>query len=293
VDLSILYAYFPCYSRDLDETELGPRLLSVLRQSAAFLDAQNPDAFAERQQFLALIEAGLGDIDLRDKTEVITHLYRCWSEARGAPLYASPFLFKETSQSVFFDELKQRFPRLRMIAIVRDPRDNFAAIHSGIDTYYATLGEDRIAALASHINRARMDLLAARLNARRYPDAFHVLRFEDLVENPEASMREVARFLDIDFDTNMLAPRVGGLAYQGNSYSTARLDGISCDHVGAWRQRIPESAAQVIEYWLADAMQDWGYQPEFDAGESQQAFAEFYAAYNGRYFYNDRFCRHA
>ena len=49
-----------------------------------------------------------------------------------------------------------------MVNIIRDPRDNFASIKSGLKKYYEKFGEDNISSLTSTIFRARQDLISSK-----------------------------------------------------------------------------------------------------------------------------------
>ncbi len=291
VDFSILYAYFPCFTDNhtLDDSALRTRLMRVLEQSLQAVQQYYPQAFSGQHAFLDLVQQKISAIDLRDKTQVISAVCEAWSLSQSFIPGAAPFMFKETSQSVYFDELRQRFKQLKMISIIRDPRDNFAAIHSGIAHYYSRLGEAHVEALSSHINRARMDLMSARINQQLSPDAFLAIQFEQLVAEPETTMRQVADFLQIEFDPRMLTPQINGQAYCGNNYDGKTFSGISSQHVGAWKHRIDEADAKIIEYWMADEMAHWGYACAYTRQQSQQQFAQFYARYNCRYFFHDSF----
>ena len=57
--------------------------------------------------------------------EILKH----WENLKGTKL--KNILIKETSQSIYFYEYLKIFKNIKMIHIVRDPRDNFASIKSG------------------------------------------------------------------------------------------------------------------------------------------------------------------
>ena len=58
--------------------------------------------------------------------------------------YSKPFVFKETSQAINFYSLNSDKNKIKFIHLIRDPRDNFAAIKAGlkktikVDTSYFT-----------------------------------------------------------------------------------------------------------------------------------------------------------
>jgi IS1 family transposase len=290
-DLSILYAYFPCFTarKDITDNELRARLLHVLDQSIQYVFKHNNSVVENKEKLFNLVENEIKNIDLREKADVITAVCRAWSNYKGLTDKTIPFVFKETSQAIFFSEYKERFPRLKMVSLVRDPRDNYAAINAGVKDYYSKFGEYSIDALSSLINRARMDLIAAKINQEKFPESFLAIRFEDLVTDPRETMMKVSSFLGIEFNETMLIPELGGMGYKGNNFEGKVFSGISNSSVGAWKTRIPEATAKIIEYWMADIMEYWGYKCEFELLDRQAEFSRFYESYNCKYFYNDAF----
>jgi hypothetical protein len=294
VDISVLYAYFPCFTNNsnLNENDLRIRVSKVFRKSIASLNYTNNINNINNIDLDRLINIFLLNIsnkELNNKSALIIAIYKTWMAYHGSSNIAIPFVFKETSQAIFFRELKKEMPRLKMISIIRDPRDNYAALKVGVEKYYSKIGEDNLATLASHINRVKMDLKAAQLNQKLYPDSFLAIRFEDLITKPEEIMMIVASFLGIEFDKSLLIPTILGQPYLGNSYEGTIMTGLSIKNIDNWKSRISDDEAMVIEYWLSEVMESWDYKLSFDPVESQSAFSTFYELYNCRYFYHDSF----
>jgi hypothetical protein len=176
-----------------------------------------------------------------------------------------------------------------MVNLLRDPRDNYSALKAGVGRYYSKLGEGDLETLASLLNRARMDFRAGFQNAASAPGAFRNIRFEDLVAEPRETMRNLARFLELSFEEQMLQPTFLGRNFKGNSHEGQSFDGISPVNAGRWRERISEDEAMVIEYWMEAEMKLAGYETSFRHAESQLAFARFFEWYNTRYFFRDAF----
>lgn len=289
VDISIFYAYFPCFTNQkISSSDLRNRLVLVLTKTLR----RSMDSFEKRglslSEFVNQLVFDIEDKSLRDKASVLRHVQDAWLKNFGSE-FDSYFLLKETSQAVFFNEFQQKISGLKMIALVRDPRDNYAAIKAGVQNYYSKFGETDRSSLSSVINRVQLDLKSAYINQKLYPESFLVVKFEDLLVNPEATMKTVCNFIDIPFHEIILQPTFGGQAYRGNSHEGKIFDGLSNVNQGKWGQRISETEAMVIEYWLQDVMEIWGYDLVFDVKKSQQAFSGFYEWYNCEYFYHDSF----
>jgi hypothetical protein len=289
VDISILYAYFPCFTgnKEICETDLRSRVIRVFRKGLELVNDENSVVKIDLDELSDIFTARIAGRDLRDKSEMILAVFEAWASYQKIQVTTLPFVFKETSQAIFFKYFKEKFPKLKMISLIRDPRDNFAALRAGVDNYYSGFGEESIDVLASLINRVRMDLIAAKQNQQRYPESFLAIRFEDLMVQPEETMRKVAGFLDIEYVDSMLVPTILGQPYSGNSHDGKVFSGLSTQNVGNWSRRISNDEAMIIEYWLADVMELWDYELNFEYADSQSSFSKFYEMYNCKYFYHD------
>lgn len=287
-DLGLLYAYLPCFAADLDDpVAQRQRLGHVLRKSLEKYDGMTLGAMADSrlcvEAFVRKLQEDLLDEDLRDAGKIFSaavQAFRATAQVHPAAI----LVVKETSQSIHFGRLQAEDSGVRLMGIVRDPRDNYAAISAGVDAHYSRLGEDVLKSLASVINRARMDLLS--LHELSVTDSAHVIRFEDLTTNPEPTMRAAANWMGIEFESSLLQPTLGDTAFSGNNHQGKTFDGISSRHVGAWTERISRFEAGVIEYWLSDAMAHWDYAPQLPNLEARIHFAQFYDWYNCQYFFH-------
>lgn len=108
------------------------------------------------------------------------------------------------------DVLRQAFPDARFLHVVRDPRSNAASLK-------------RLAALRRRgwTAKGTADTLARVMSTgwqnSRYFANYYLLHFEQLLEEPERTMRDVAAFLCLDFDENMLVPTENGALTRSNS----------------------------------------------------------------------------
>jgi hypothetical protein len=291
-DLTILYAYFSCFTskENISDNKLKERLMLVVRSNMRFAENQGLDVTI-KNNFLNIFESRIEKIDIRNKSDVIHSICNSWLESKGVTSKVNPFIVKETSQSIFFEDYIKEFPKLKMISLIRDPRDNYAAISAGVDQYYSKFGENDLGALSSHINRARMDLTSAKINQENYPNSFMAIRFEDLVKDTMVTMRSISNFLNIDFEEIMLSPDISGKSYKGNNFEGVSFSGISNQNIGKWKARITIESAKVIEYWMADVMGYWNYDLEYSQICSQVEFSKFYEKYNCEYFYHDSFSK--
>lgn len=289
VDLVLLYAYFPDFIRKHDEPAV--RRARLERVLFADLRERLDPALIDVEALARYFFDGLRDDDLGTPGILIARLMAAFETVTGPAAAATRFgVFKETSIEIYAAEMLTWFPDARFIHLVRDPRDNFAALAAGVEGYYSRMGEDHNRTLASLLNRVRTGFRMARINQEQFgEDRYLVLRFEDLAAEPKAAMMKVAGFLGIDVVPSLLTPTTLGRASGGNAFDGVATFDVSKRNVERWRERISDEDAQVIEFHLADEMKTFDYAPAFDDRAQARAAAEFYKWQNYAYFYSDRF----
>ena len=296
VDLSVFYAYFPGFvSQSASATKKRDRINKVLTKCTASLRGQVPvggtRAF-DCQRFLASLHAGLKDENLGSRSVLLRQMLESFGECCGF-MRNRTWVVKETSQAIYAADFLADGMNIRFINLLRDPRDNYAALKAGVEGYYLAFGEDEMKTLASLVNRSRMDFLASRTLSERFRDRLLTVRFEDLCADTDTTMRNISTFCGISFDQSLLTPTFLGQSYSGNSHDGRIFRGLSSENVGRWPERISEKEAMIIEFWMHDVMQNFGYQLAHDLQRSAEAFADFYTWYNGTYFFHDSFAEPA
>lgn len=96
----------------------------------------------------------------------------------------------------YADAILTAYPNARLIHMIRDPRDRFSKIRSSSSADKSPVGS--VAARWRHSARL------ARANLRRYPDCYLVVRYESLIADREATLREVCDFLGEEFVPGMV-----------------------------------------------------------------------------------------
>lgn len=136
------------------------------------------------------------------------------------PAQAELILGEKTPTHLYFvPTLLEWFPNARVVHMMRDPRAIIVSKlkkvnrKSSRDGIFKPLGEVPQRVLAPladpvevvHTSTAWMD--AARLHdqyARRYADQYRLLRFEDLIAEPEANIKQLCAFLEVEYEPAML-----------------------------------------------------------------------------------------
>lgn len=289
VDLTVLYAYFPhIISSDASTDELWDRLEKVIfltleRELTSHQVSLNIDSLK------SLFREKLSDEHLRDPAKIIGAMLSSWIEHQGLDP-TKPIVVKETSADIYSQEILEWFPNTQFIQLVRDPRDNYAALKAGVDRYYSKMGESELTTLASLINRSLTDMKMALENPSIIGEQrYSTVRFEDLVNNTEEQMKNMCIFLDIAFDDCLTQPTFMGVATSGNNHDGKKMAGVSDQNISRWRSRISDEEAMIIEFAFHGIMEQLNYFPEFSKKDSTRAYAEYYKWSNYHYFFHDPF----
>ena len=291
-DIALLYAYFPHWTdSDYLAAERRRRIDAVL-----FDDYQSNfgDKFAasgiDLAAWKAAAQASLSDDDLQDIFAVLRAVIAGWQGCTSRSANKKWVAVKETGIELFADNLSKEFKTAHFIQIVRDPRDNFAALKSGVSKKYRKLGQDEGDTLLSLLIRVQASLRFAQLNEHSIgTDRYRVVRFEDIVSAPDENMASIAHWLEIGVCAELTRPTFLGTPTRGNSHDDVAFDGISTAHLGAWRERISENEAKVIEFHLGREMETFGYHRRFAERDAANAWSDFYKHFNHKYFFADRF----
>jgi hypothetical protein len=190
---------------------------------------------------------------------------------------------KTTSSEIYAIEMKKWFPDAKFIHVIRDPRDIWSSLMSGWDRRYSKYNTSKNNLMHSMIERGVLGFQMAIDNQITIGKSnYHVVRYEDLVDNPDNTMKNIANFMDIDFSKNLLTPSTFGINWRGNNFSGDKFNGISNNNSEKWKSRISEKDAMLIEYYFSSLMEEFGYKLQFDLDECQKQAIEHYKWYNFR-----------
>ena len=245
-----------------------------------------PDAYAAVvDAFLARAREALVPLDLEalradvlDGPADLRRPYRlaldAWARHHGKARWG-----EKTPGNLFYaDVLLDMFPGARFVHVVRDPRAGVASMLG------ASFFPDDVVlnALARrHHHRAGAVGLERHVPAERRM----TVRYEDLVEAPEATLRVLCAFLGEPFEPAMLRFHEGAAAFMKPSavagHNAAATGPVTAGRVEAWRDRLGPSDVAVVERVCAGEMAAFGYAaeaPSCPPGRRVEAWAK--AAYS-------------
>jgi hypothetical protein len=219
------------------------------------------EAFLEDVGRLARVqEWGVTPDDVRERlpekatvVDGIRAIYRSYAGARGKPRYGD----KTPSYMQSLDLLERVFPEAQYVHLVRDGRDaglSFLEMHRK-----PRLNLARPRGIASFASQWKLEVEGARELGRRLgPARYHELRYEDLVREPEAELRRVASFLDLDFESGMLAYHAGVDASALQDHPL--LASPPTPDTRRWQEQLGRADAQIFEAIAGDTLSAYGYE---------------------------------
>lgn len=193
----------------------------------------------------------------RSERGLMAAFLRFYADQHGKPIMGE----KTPAHFAYAEKLLEWFPRGRLVHIVRDPRAVYVS-----DTRrrrqrpsipYTWLMRLPLAFEAAMLLQTVVSwATAARRHAdlaRRYPDRYHMLRFEDLVRQPEVELPRLFEFLGVELPAKWTEVKV---VSRGFRLGEAGLD---AEAAGRWREHIHPVAGRLLKMFLGRPMRRLGY----------------------------------
>lgn len=171
----------------------------------------------------------------------------------------------KTPAHIFFvPQLLKWFPNAKIIHTFRDPRAIYASRKKKAENkagMSARSGLRRMGVafqLASSlhviINWRRVERCHQKYLAR-YPGRYTLMKYEDLVQQPEATLEQVCHFLNIPLTQAMLSQTV-----VNSSFLPDGGVGFDAGSVTRWRRHIDPLVQRWFLMWLGPQLRDYGYE---------------------------------
>lgn len=159
----------------------------------------------------------------------------------------------------FAEDIFSWWPDAKCIHIVRDPRDNFSSYRRKQPDWSPI----------SFARSWRQSTQWGWKNQQRYGDRRYLLiRYEDLVEEPEQTIGEIIKFLGIEDDPILRRPTRNGKPWGGNSMFGERYEGVSRNPIGRYKNQLNQDAIANLEASLFPEMNRLGYELEYQVDVS-------------------------
>jgi omega-hydroxy-beta-dihydromenaquinone-9 sulfotransferase len=239
------------YDKD-KSTDIFARLLSIERDG--YFGTRDVSKYKDEANLAIHGKAGYNVMELY---ELFLH-YTTGKKLKKIPC-------EQTPQNIFFtSEILDHVAGAKIVAMVRDPRDvllsqknkwkrrkNTDDDYPWIESFRARVNYHPI--LICKIWKNVIDEITALKDDTRVK----IVRYEDLVNNPENVMQDVCRHLEIEYVDGMtLVPKVGS----SNKQDSNEFRGVDSSRSGKWNEGGLNAAEVVIcQEMLGDKMGVYGY----------------------------------
>ncbi|RCK73017.1 MAG: Protein-tyrosine sulfotransferase 1 [Anaerolineae bacterium] len=239
---------------NLDHQE---RLSLAKRFLLHYFESQSADHKSMLEKYLSSVQQMdqlLPSDKVRHEGDYLSAAIFAFAQAHDLVLTSLRYWVEKTPfNELYADQIFRWWPDARCIHVVRDPRDNYATYRRK----HPNLSPERF-------SRAWNSSLEMGLrNQRRYGKSHYLLlRYEDLLLDPEKTISDIALFLDIEKDESLYQPTKLGAAWQGNSMFNDRFAGISKRPLGRWKTELDQPDAAFIEVACRRGMNILNYERE-------------------------------
>jgi hypothetical protein len=268
------------WARDARVGTYWTSVLQALSRPQSYLAQLLPGALEQRNWWLdrpdlhfgigkdKALEGWLGGAAIESLARVcqsrIDAFYARLAEPGEKPRY---FVEKYLPFQLAPDLLAEMYPGAREVILVRDFRDMLCSIIAfnrkrGYEAFgRAEAGSDAEYVETTVANSARR--LLRRLRERG--EAAHLVRYEDLIQEPATSLKAMMRFLGL----NASPEEVGATLERAESESldAHRTTAKASASIGRWKQDLSPDLAEVCAEVLDPVLAEFGYEPTLVASE--------------------------
>lgn len=238
-----LWPFFYNQYGDLRQAENLERCLDAMLHYKRLLKLQ-PDVQRLRREF-------------RQGEPTYPRLFALLEEHHAEQLGKPRWGDKSLNTERYVDLIFAAYPDAKMIHMMRDPRDRYA---SALTRWKSIRG-----GAGTGMARWRDSARLAQRNEQRYPDRYRTVRYEDLAQKTEATLREVCAFVGEAYDPMMLTMQGAPMHRDkgGNSSYGSREPGrISTSSIGRFRKVLSPRDLTFMQGYGRREMSTQGYQLE-------------------------------
>lgn len=186
----------------------------------------------------------------RDALGVMAAIYEAARAASGKRRWGN----KSTFMVHHVERALARDRGARFVWLVRDPRDVAVSSRTSVFSTCHPFNTGRL---------WTMQQAEALAHQKRVPEAIHLLRYEELCDEPEKSLRALCAFLDEDYEPTMLQYFEGSEAQKSAALSESwknTASPVQSTNHGRWRKELTANDVRMVEASAAPIMRRLGYE---------------------------------
>lgn len=158
---------------------------------------------------------------------------------------------KTVDHIAYADELLQQYPRCKLLQIIRDPRAALASYQA------AAIGSNQPSQLIADWS------VAAEVDAQLGENPRYLsVKFEDLIESTEVTLKSICNFLEVDFEPDMLnyhARKTPGFSPEQTHHQNTQKP-IFKSGLEKWKNKLSNTDIALLEIYLGQHMERLGYE---------------------------------
>ena len=89
---------------------------------------------------------------------------------------------------------------------------------------------------------------------------YRIVIYEDLISNPEETMKSLCNFVEIPYNETLLKPTLLGEEWAGNSTSGIRFTGISRQNLEKWKKDISNFEIHMVNELFGHVLRDFNFE---------------------------------
>ncbi len=154
------------------------------------------------------------------------------------------------------ENILEMFEDIYIVHCLRDPRD----VLSSWKKETIAPGVDYLDAIGNCYDAMKF----AQINKEKFNNRYILLKYEDLVEEPEKVTQDICKKLEIKFSPNMLnvnhfKNKVTQELWEPNTAFQDNIEGISKSPIGRWKKHLEKEDLILCELTLRSLMKNFGY----------------------------------
>lgn len=196
----------------------------------------------------------INEIEYRHDGDLLRIAIQIFGEEFNLISDESLYWVEKTPHNEYYaDKIFEWWPNAHCIHIVRDPRDNF----SSFERKQPDLTVERFS------NNWRKSIMKGFSNQAKFgKDRYLIIKYEELVQNFEETLREIIDSLGINYNDILKIPTQIGQLWKGNSMFNDSFSEISSNPIGR-SKKLPESIIRFIETFNSSLMKKLSYKPQY------------------------------
>jgi hypothetical protein len=185
---------------------------------------------------------------------------------------------KGVQQEEHLPELVEMLPDVKFVYVLRNPYAQFNAaintqrlgqlsVEKQKEIKYDFAGMDKQAAypfLGDRLRQMSYSYYFMLRWSKLYPRNFTVVCYDEILQRPEETLKQLAAFLEIEFTETMLETTQSGKAIERPGWSAQKGEHgssrIQTESIAAWKTQLRPGAAKLVTDYFQDILQMFGFE---------------------------------